>query len=68
MEDKSLVQVYQQGIDILFRELGSQDAVRFLQLFYSVHGDYTRDRYAWLNQDSDEFIQDFKRWKQILKI
>src|SRR5437870_4015414 len=42
------------GIELLVRELGYADAMRFLLQFEAGHGDYTRDRDQFLPVLTDE--------------
>jgi len=44
MEAKTLNEIHKQGIDALAKELGPVDAVRFLQIYDSGSGDYTKDK------------------------
>ncbi len=37
------------ALDVLQRELGLEGYARFLRLYRSGSGDYTRDRHHWLN-------------------
>ena len=41
---KSLVEINQKAIRLLYQELGVVDAVRFLQQFGAGYGDYTEER------------------------
>lgn len=50
----SLEQIRIAGMEALARELGIVGMVRFLQQFETGHGDYSKDRHKWLdNQDMD---------------
>jgi len=49
---------------VLFRELGPDDAVRFLHLYDKGHGDYTKERSQWLSKDPDAFLSNFLEWKE----
>lgn len=44
------------GLDALARELGPVGMVRFLQQFETGHGDYSKDRHRWLNDQDVETI------------
>ncbi len=59
MTDKTYI-VNDQPIDTdaLARELGIVGMVRFLQQFETGHGDYSKDRHNWLdNQDMDTVLK-----------
>jgi len=45
----SLPELRKRGFEALVRELGAANALRFLHLCGSGHGDYTRDRDRWLS-------------------
>lgn len=51
MEGRELTseQTRKKGIEVLARNLGPVDMVRFLQQFELGAGDYSRDRHAWLD-------------------
>ena len=56
MEAKTLNEIHKQGIDALTKELGPVDAVRFLQIYDSGSGDYTKERKRWLKDDPDKYL------------
>ena len=41
---KPLIEINQKAIQVLYRELGVVDAVRFLRQFTTGYGDYTKER------------------------
>ena len=43
---KPLIEINQRAIQLLYRELGVVDAVRFLRQFTTGYGDYTQERDA----------------------
>ena len=45
----SLEQIRIAGMEALARELGIVGMVRFLQQFETGHGDYSKDRHQWLD-------------------
>ena len=55
-EAKTLNEIHKQGIDALVKELGPVDAVRFLQIYDSGSGDYTKERKQWLENDPDKYL------------
>ena len=54
----SLEQIRIAGMEALARELGIVGMVRFLQQFETGHGDYSKDRHKWLDdQDMDTVLK-----------
>ncbi len=57
------------GIKILTEGLGPVDAARFLMQFDTGHGDYTKERHAWLDKysidDISKELQEHKERKAI---
>jgi len=54
----SLEQIRVAGMEALARELGIVGMVRFLQQFETGHGNYSKDRRKWLdNQDLDAIVK-----------
>jgi hypothetical protein len=47
---RPLAEVTAQGTEILIREMGIVDALRFLNQFRPGSGDYTTERGRWLNE------------------
>ena len=45
----SLPELRRRGFEVLVRELGAANALRFLHLYGAGQGDYTRDRDRWLS-------------------
>ena len=58
MQTKTLNEIHKQGIDALVQILGPVDAVRFLQIYDTGAGDYTKDRKRWLESDTEKYIAD----------
>lgn len=57
----SLSEINQQATEILVREIGIVDTLRFLSQFSLGAGDYTHERDQWLDQLSlDEIIKEIK--------
>ena len=51
-----------EGFAALRERLGIADMARFLQLFDSGSGDYTKERYAWLEGETvDEIAERIQR-------
>ena len=54
----SLKEVETTGLAVLARELGPVGLTRFLQLFETGSGDYTKERHQWLDDQSlDEVVE-----------
>ena len=53
---RPLAEVTARGTEVLIRELGVVDALRFLNHFRPGSGDYTKERGQWLNNLSLEQI------------
>jgi hypothetical protein len=51
----TLNQIQQKGLEALSRELGPVGMVRFLQMFETGYGDYTKERHQWRD---DQRIED----------
>jgi len=52
------------GFEVLLRELGPANAIRFMQQFEMGHGDYSKDRHQWLDQYSVDDIAKMVREKK----
>lgn len=46
VQTKPLSEITQQAIDLLFKEMGIVDTIRFLNQFTTGYGDYTQEREA----------------------
>ena len=53
MEAKTLNEIRIQGFEVLVKNLGPADAIRFIQSYTHGSGDYTKERKAWLEKDFD---------------
>lgn len=59
---KPLAEVTQRAIEILCRELGTADTVRFINQFTTGHGDYTSERdVLCAGETLDPIIADIKQ-------
>ena len=56
MEVKTLNEIRIEGFEILVKNLGPADAIRFIQSYTHGSGDYTRERKAWLEKDFDKVV------------
>ena len=64
----SLEQIRIAGMEALARELGIVGMIRFLQQFETGHGDYSKDRHKWLDdQDMDTVLKRISENRQARK-
>jgi hypothetical protein len=49
---RTLDEIRRKGLAALRRELGPAGMVRFIQQFEAGHGDYARERHAWVDETS----------------
>jgi len=62
LKTKPLAEVTQRAIEILCREFGSADTVRFINRFTTGHGDYTAGRdVLFAGETLDQIIADIKK-------
>lgn len=59
---RPLIEINQQAISLLYKELGVIDAVRFLKQFTQGYGNYTQEREALLGEKSlDEIVDEIEK-------
>jgi hypothetical protein len=59
---RPLIEVNQQAISLLYKELGVVDAVRFLKQFTQGYGNYTQEREAiFSDQSLDELVSEIEK-------
>ncbi len=59
---KPLIEVNQQAINLLYKELGVVDAVRFLKQFTQGFGDYTQEREViFANKSLDDIVSEIEK-------
>ena len=64
-EIRPMIEINQQAANILIREMGVVDALRFLGQFRTGAGDYTKERGQWLDKLSlDEITAEIKAKRQ----
>lgn len=64
----SLEQIRIAGMEALARELGIVGMIRFLQQFETGHGDYSKDRHKWLDdQDLDTIVKRIRERRESSK-
>jgi hypothetical protein len=62
VKHKPLAEISQRAIEVLCRELGTVDAVRFINQFTTGHGDYASERDTlFAGETLDEIIADIKK-------
>lgn len=57
MSTRTLHQIQQEGLEVLVEKLGPDDAIRFLQIYETGSGDWTKDRKKILEKDPDTIIK-----------
>ena len=61
-EVRPLIEINQQAIRLLYKELGVVDAVRFLRQFTQGYGNYTEEREAvFANKSLDEIVSEIEK-------
>jgi len=59
---RPLIEINQQAINLLYKELGVVDAVRFLKQFTQGYGDYTQERKVIIADKSlDEIVSEIEK-------
>lgn len=59
---RPLIEVNQQAINLLYKELGVVDAVRFLKQFTQGYGNYTQEReIIFANKSLDDIVSDIEK-------
>ncbi|MFO7684292.1 MAG: hypothetical protein R6X34_30040 [Chloroflexota bacterium] len=65
---RPLIEVNQQAISLLYKELGVIDAVRFLKQFTQGYGNYTQEREViFANKSLDEIMSEIEKWRNTVK-
>jgi len=64
MEAKTLNEIRIKGFQVLVKNLGPADAIRFIQSYTHGSGDYTKERKQWLTQDFDTVMAGIKERRQ----
>ena len=57
MTTKTLHQIQQEGLEVLIEKPGPADAIRFLRIYDTGSGDWTKDRKKYLEKDPDKLIR-----------
>lgn len=59
---RPLIEINQQAIRLLYKELGVVDAVRFLKQFTQGYGNYTQEREAlFANKSLEEIVSEIEK-------
>ena len=59
---RPLIEINQQAISLLYKELGVVDAVRFLKQFTQGYGNYTQEREdIFANKSLDEIVNEIEK-------
>jgi hypothetical protein len=58
-------EIMEKGYQVLINSLGVVDTIRFIQYVNQGKGDYTKERYQWLEQKSvDDVFQEIELFKE----
>lgn len=67
-EVQPLVEINQQAIRLLYKELGVVDAVRFLKQFTQGFGNYSKERETlFANKSLDDIVSEIDKRRKIAK-
>lgn len=67
-EIRPLIEINQQAIRLLYKELGVVDAVRFLKQFTQGFGDYTKEREViFANKSVQDIVSEIEKMKKATK-
>ena len=59
---RPLIEINQQAISLLYKELGVVDAVRFLKQFTQGYGNYTQEREVlFANKSLDDIVSEIEK-------
>lgn len=62
---RPLIEVNQQAISLLYKELGVVDAVRFLKQFTQGYGNYTQEREViFANKSLDDIVSEIEKQRK----
>jgi hypothetical protein len=61
-DTRPLVEINQQAISLLYKELGTVDTVRFLRQFTQGYGNYTQEREAiFANKSLEDIVREIEQ-------
>jgi len=67
-DTRPLIEINQQAISLLYKELGVVDAVRFLKQFTQGFGDYTKEReILFENKSVQEIVSEIEKMRKTTK-
>jgi hypothetical protein len=67
-EERPLIEINQQAISLLYKELGVVDAVRFLKQFTQGYGNYTQERESILaNTSLDNIVNEIEKRRKTVQ-
>ncbi len=67
-DTRPLIEINQQAISLLYKELGVVDAVRFLKQFTQGYGNYTEGREAvFANKSLDDIVTEIEKRRKTAK-
>jgi len=67
-ETRPLIEINQQAIHLLYKELGVVDAVRFLRQFSQGYGNYTEEKEVLFGKKSlDEIVSEIEKRRKPAK-
>jgi hypothetical protein len=67
-EVRPLVEINQQAIRLLYKELGVVDAVRFLKQFTQGYGNYTQEReMLFADKSLDEIVSEIEKRRKAVQ-
>jgi len=65
---RPLIEINQQAINLLYKELGVVDAVRFLKQFAQGYGNYTQEREAlFADKSLDDIVNEIEKRRKAVK-
>ena len=69
MKAKTISEIRKEGLEVLAKNLGPLGMVRFIQSFDLGKGDYTKERFQWLDLSMEEIVREIveKRTKALPK-
>jgi hypothetical protein len=63
---RPLIEINQQAISLLYKELGVVDTVRFLKQFTQGYGNYTQEReILFANKSLDDIVNEIEKWRKL---
>ncbi|MBV6401350.1 MAG: hypothetical protein CNIPEHKO_01650 [Anaerolineales bacterium] len=67
-DTRPLIEINQQAISLLYKELGVVDAARFLKQFTQGFGDYTKEReILFENKSVQEIVSEIEKMRKTTK-